>query len=304
MTIDWFIVGAEIVNFLILVWLLKRYLYPAILNAMQEREARIASRLEEAEQREQEAQQKAEEYEQKEKELSSQRQEMLRKARQEAEDLRQELITESRDRVEEMERNWRQSVRHEQQEFLEALASRAGTEICALARQALADLAHEELEHEATAVFLRQLENLDEEQQETLREAWQGGEADIVVRTAFALEPQAQKSLTDLLRRELGEEARPAFARHDDLICGIELQIGGYGLSWSIDEYVDLLVDRVASLLEDELERAEETAREIAAGDDEARKHPSSAEAVAAETPEQDGPPAQAAAAEGRDDAE
>ena len=34
MLIDWFTVAAQVVNFLILVWLLKRFLYQPILNAI------------------------------------------------------------------------------------------------------------------------------------------------------------------------------------------------------------------------------------------------------------------------------
>ena len=43
MLIDWFTVGAQALNFLILVWLLKRFLYKPILNAIDAREKRIAS---------------------------------------------------------------------------------------------------------------------------------------------------------------------------------------------------------------------------------------------------------------------
>ncbi|MGA2191158.1 MAG: F0F1 ATP synthase subunit B, partial [Steroidobacteraceae bacterium] len=43
MLIDWFTVGAQALNFIILVWLLKRYLYKPILNAIDAREKRIAA---------------------------------------------------------------------------------------------------------------------------------------------------------------------------------------------------------------------------------------------------------------------
>jgi F-type H+-transporting ATPase subunit b len=43
MLIDWFTVGAQALNFLILVWLLKRFLYKPILDAIDAREKRIAA---------------------------------------------------------------------------------------------------------------------------------------------------------------------------------------------------------------------------------------------------------------------
>jgi F-type H+-transporting ATPase subunit b len=48
MLIDWFTVGAQALNFLILVWLLKRFLYKPILHAIDEREKRIAAELADA----------------------------------------------------------------------------------------------------------------------------------------------------------------------------------------------------------------------------------------------------------------
>jgi F0F1-type ATP synthase membrane subunit b/b' len=48
MLIDWFTVGAEAINFLILMWLLKRFLYKPILDAIESREQKIAAELADA----------------------------------------------------------------------------------------------------------------------------------------------------------------------------------------------------------------------------------------------------------------
>ncbi len=48
MLIDWFTVGAQALNFLILVWLMKRFLYKPILNAIDAREKKIAAELADA----------------------------------------------------------------------------------------------------------------------------------------------------------------------------------------------------------------------------------------------------------------
>ena len=49
MKINWFTVIAQVINFLILVWLMKRYLYKPVLNAIDEREKKIAAQLADAE---------------------------------------------------------------------------------------------------------------------------------------------------------------------------------------------------------------------------------------------------------------
>ena len=48
MLIDWFTVGAQALNFLILVWLMKHFLYKPILNAIDAREKLIATELADA----------------------------------------------------------------------------------------------------------------------------------------------------------------------------------------------------------------------------------------------------------------
>ena len=48
MLIDWFTVGAQALNFLLLVWLLKRFLYQPILDAISAREQRTALQLADA----------------------------------------------------------------------------------------------------------------------------------------------------------------------------------------------------------------------------------------------------------------
>ena len=62
MQIDWFTLVAQIVNFLILIWLLKKFLFRPVQNVMKKRENEITSRLEEARNRLNEAEKKVEEY--------------------------------------------------------------------------------------------------------------------------------------------------------------------------------------------------------------------------------------------------
>ena len=59
MLIDWFTIGAQALNFIVLVWLLKRYLYKPILDAIDAREKRIATELADAAAKEAEAKRSA-----------------------------------------------------------------------------------------------------------------------------------------------------------------------------------------------------------------------------------------------------
>ena len=71
MLIDWFTVGAQALNFLILVWLMKRFLYKPILHAIDEREKRIAAELADADKKKAEAQKESDEFKHKTRNLTN-----------------------------------------------------------------------------------------------------------------------------------------------------------------------------------------------------------------------------------------
>jgi len=60
--IDYFTIFAQIINFLVLVLLLKHFLYGRIIKAMDEREKRIESQLQEAAKKKKEADEEADSY--------------------------------------------------------------------------------------------------------------------------------------------------------------------------------------------------------------------------------------------------
>ena len=73
MLIDWFTVIAQVVNFLILVWLLKRFLYRPILDAIDAREKRIALALADADAKKVEAEKERDAFQQKNEAFDQQR---------------------------------------------------------------------------------------------------------------------------------------------------------------------------------------------------------------------------------------
>jgi len=96
MLIDWFTVGAQALNFIILVWLLKRFLYQPILNAVDAREKKIAAELADADSKKAEAQQERDEFQRKNEEFEQHRAALFAKATEEAKAEGQRLREEAR----------------------------------------------------------------------------------------------------------------------------------------------------------------------------------------------------------------
>ena len=146
MQIDWLTVAAQIVNFLVLVWLLQRFLYRPITRAMARREQRIAQRLHEADQKREEAEGEARAYRKRQKEFDERRERMLAEARNDAEVERKALQQATREEIGKRKREWLKQVEDQRAEFLRDFRQRSTEHFYALARRALGELADAQLE--------------------------------------------------------------------------------------------------------------------------------------------------------------
>ncbi|MBD3291694.1 MAG: F0F1 ATP synthase subunit B [Armatimonadia bacterium] len=264
MQIDWITVVAQIVNFLILLWLLKRFLYGPILQAMEDRQQRIQDQMQDAEEREAEAEEEARQHREARQELEQRRDELVHQAREEAQQRRQELVDQARVEVEALEERWHENLRDERDAFIRQLRRRMGTELCGVARRALADLANRELQAQVVSVFLQRLSDLDDQRREELRGALPDAERGPVIMSAFSLSAGQQKDLSSAVHELLDSDASVSFREADELICGVELSVGGIKAAWSLDSYLDTLEESVVEALEREAaEKREEKAEDV-----------------------------------------
>ncbi len=106
MLIDPFVVIAQIINFLILVALLKHFLYKPITQAMSARSQRIERQLAAAANKEQDAEAEKKLYLQKQQELEAQKEKWLRTAIREVEQEKEKLAQQAETEVNSMRSQW------------------------------------------------------------------------------------------------------------------------------------------------------------------------------------------------------
>jgi F-type H+-transporting ATPase subunit b len=250
MQIDWLTVAAQIVNFLVLVWLLKRFLYRPIMGAMAGREARIAERLQEARAKREAAEAEERKYHEQQAELERQREELLeaagREAQEEARRRREEALEETR----KAKHAWLQELEEEKGNFLEETQKLAAERFLELARHALADLADAHLEDQMVAALARRLREIDESALEKLRRAAIEAEERVVVQSRFGLSAERRRELTRVIHEMIGESIEVAYLRSDGLRCGIELAAGGERVVWTLEAYLDKLEAELREALE------------------------------------------------------
>ncbi len=251
MLIDWFTVGAQALNFLILVWLLKRFLYKPILNAIDAREKLITKELADAATKKAEAQKERDDFQRKNEEFDQQRAALLTKATDEAKAERLRLIDEARKAADAMSAKRQESFRNDAHNLHQAISRRTRQEVFAITRKALTDLATTSLEERLGEVFTRRLREMGGPPKEGLGKALKTAAEPALVRSAFALPATQRAAIQNALNETFSADIHLRFETAPDLVGGIELISNGQKVAWSIADYLTSLEKDVDELLKE-----------------------------------------------------
>lgn len=249
MLIDWFTVGAQALNFVILVWLLKRFLYKPILAALDAREKHIADELADADAKLKQAEQEKVEFQHKNEELEQQRGALLAKATEEAHAEGQRLLDAARKAADTLSAKRQEALGAEARNLNQALRSRTQQEVFAIARRTLTDLAGVDLEQRMVEAFAGRMRALDGNAKAELSGAAASTTMPSLVRSAQDLSQPQQDSIRNAVNVTLSADIPLRFETAPDLVGGVELTINGRKLAWSISAYLDSLEQAVNELV-------------------------------------------------------
>jgi F-type H+-transporting ATPase subunit b len=240
MLIDWFTVVAQIVNFLVLVALLKHFLYGPLVEAMDAREKRIAAGLADAAQKDQEAARRCEQMRVDAEQMERDREKMLAEAHVEADRQHGVMLQKARDSVRVLEAKWNEDLEHEKAAMLDEIRRRAAGEILAITRRALADLACADLDECAIHAFLAKLQTVDP--------ASLGD--DVTLLSAADIPPVTQLEIEESLHHRFGERVRLHVEHTPNLAWGLELRSNGLRIGWNSETYMESLQENLRKALE------------------------------------------------------
>jgi F-type H+-transporting ATPase subunit b len=249
MLIDWFTVAAQAINFLILVWLLKRYLYKPILNAVDAREKLIAAELADAAAKKVEARKESDEFRKKNEEFDQQRAALLNKATDEAKAEQARLLDEARKAADVLSAKRQETLLQDAQKLNQAIARRTRDEVFSITRKALTDLATVSLEERLGEIFTRRLRELDGKAKESLAVALKTAADPALVRSTFDLPADQRAAIQNALNQTFSAEVRIRFETSPDLVSGVELTTNGQKVGWSIADYLTSMENGVGELL-------------------------------------------------------
>ncbi len=249
MPINWFTVLAQAINFLILVWLLKHFLYKPILHAIDEREKGIATQLTDVEAKKAEAQKDRDDFQHKNQAFDQERAALLKKATDEAKAERQRLLDEARKDADSLRAKRQDALRNEQRNLSQEIIRWTQKEVFAITRKALADLASTSLEERMVDVFVHRVRALTGAAKEQLATAFKTSNHTVSVHSAFDLRPAQRTAIESAVKETFGPEAQVQFETAPELVCGIDLSTNGHKVSWSIADYLATLEKSAGELL-------------------------------------------------------
>ena len=250
MLIDWFTVGAQLVNFLILVWLLKHFLYKPVLKAIEDREKRIASELADADAKVAAAKKERDDFQAKNTDFDNQRSALLAKAVNDAAAESERLLGVARTQANDLRAKQASTLQGERTRLSVTMSRLAATEVVEIARKTLGDLATVSLEERIGEVFTRRLRELDAKSKETLWAALRNSSDHAVVSSRFDLGSIQRAAIQNAINEDFSADIHLRFETSPECICGIELTVGGQRVSWDIASYLSSLDRKVGEYLD------------------------------------------------------
>jgi len=233
---DWVTFVLEIVNFLILVWILKRFLYQPVLKTIARRKAVIDRTLADAKTKTADAEALERQYrdrlgdwEREKQALRAQLEEELnatRTRRTAALDAALEQEREKRHTLDERKMTeWRTRAEEE--------AVVHGTQFAA---KLLSRLAMPELEARLVTIALEDVRHFSEAQLQALRAACRDGDARISVTSAFPLDESSRRALVQGFAEVTQAQLSSQFAEDPRLLAGLRVNIGSWVLHANLQD--------------------------------------------------------------------
>lgn len=258
MQINWFTVIAEIINFLILVWLLKRFLYKPVLNAIDEREKKITAQVQDAENKKTDAIKEQDDFRKKNEEFDQQKKELMDKAIADTNAVHEKLLETARNDANILRSKLEKASKDTQESQEREMAQKTQEQVLAIARKTLADIASLSLEEQSISTFIKRLNESKDDERKQFIEAFKSNSNTILVQSAFDLPAKQQIEITDAVDGALGTKTQLQFKTTPGLISGIELSTNGYKVAWSISEYLNSLEKNISETTKEKPAEAKE----------------------------------------------
>lgn len=246
MQIDWFTVIAQIINFLVLAFLLKRFLYKPVLNAVDTREKRIAAQLNDAATKEADATKERSLFQQKNTDFDAQRATAINTMNEEIKIERQKQLEQIRSDSTTLQQKLQQSIAEQQQNISTEIKNKVQEEVFAIAGKTLSDLGSASFEEQIIQNFIQRINHLNDDERKQFSDAFSASDKTLQITSAFALSDAQKDALQTAITSLINNDVKCNYQINAHLISGIEIAVKNYKLSWNIENYLDDMKKHIA----------------------------------------------------------
>lgn len=236
MELEWTTFTLEILNFLVLVWILKRLLYQPILKVIAGRKAEIQKTLSNAETLRKEAQALQEQYENRQVEWNREKETVRNRMMEEVNAERARLLAALQNSLEQEREKARALEERQRTELIQQAEDTAIAQGGRFAARLLARLASAELEATLVEVLLEDLRRIPEERRQAIRSACTKGDVLAIVTSAYLLSQSQQTSLREAIQSLLGQSICYEWRQDQDLMAGLRLNLGSWMLGANLQD--------------------------------------------------------------------
>ncbi len=222
MGFDWFTFVAQLVNFALLLLLLRLFLYRPVLDLMDKRQEQLDSAWGEVRTAESAARAEAEQLAATRAELEGERRRRLEQVETEAASLREKRLQEAEVEAEHERQRRAARFASERGALVNELLTEGAGVLVAELTDSLKELADADLEERAARLFTERLASLTPEESAELRAA----SGTPVVTTAFEPSASTRALLSGAVRSATGTPAAPTFEVDTGLLFGVALTAG------------------------------------------------------------------------------
>ncbi len=227
-----------VINFLVLVAILYRLLHKPLLDVLERRQAGIEKAHRDAEAEADRARRKQEEYEHKLAGIEEERDRLLTEARERAEEVRRELTAKARAEAEREVKHLRRDWQRQRHDAIQSLERDIVEAALSLARRVLAELADQDIESKLQARLLVELDDLAAAKEQQRRGLF-AGHGPVRVLSASPLSDQQRRSIEERVRALSSDAVEVDFAVEPALVAGGRVEFSSQALDASLADVVD-----------------------------------------------------------------
>lgn len=234
----------EIINFLVLVWILHRFLYRPVLNIIDKRKHDIEEKLTLAKQSEAQAASLQQQYAQGLDNWHKEKQKLREEFNTRLESERKQRLTDLQDELAQLRESTARKQDLQFEEHRRAAEYQAIEQANQFSAKLLSKLACPALQEKLLDLLLSNLNNMDQAQAQTFKQHWQNQNPKVIkVLSAYPLNDSQKTQLQKAMNKAMDLDLPFEYRQQESLLAGLQVSVGSWVLAANLHDELRAFTD-------------------------------------------------------------